>query len=203
MKKQIVAIDGGNPAQPHEEYVAELRHEQVDADDFKLRTDWKKGLQKKLGARYEVFNPEMPLRDNARYAEWKIWFEKMIPFLRDGVILIGHSLGAIFLVRYLSENRFPKKISKVMLVAAPYHTRTEKNADEMGGFAFGSDLSLIAGRSEAVYLYHSTDDPVVDFSHLAKFQRTLPTAHARVLTKRSHLWQKEFPEIVKDIKSVR
>jgi hypothetical protein len=53
----------------------------------------------------------MPNPMNARYNEWKILFKKIVLLLDDNVILIGHSLGAIFLVKYLSENKFPKKNS--------------------------------------------------------------------------------------------
>ncbi len=65
----------------------------------------------------------MPNKTNAQFEEWKIWFEKFIPFLNDGVILVGHSLGGVFLAKYLSENKFPKKIGGVFLVSAVY----EKN----------------------------------------------------------------------------
>ena len=36
------------------------------------------------------------------------------------MILIGHSLGVIFLVKYLSENNFRVKTNKLILLALPY-----------------------------------------------------------------------------------
>lgn len=62
----------------------------------------------------------MPNGNNAQYIEWKIWFERLLPFLNDGVILIGHSLGGIFLAKYLSENNFSIKVRAAILIAAPF-----------------------------------------------------------------------------------
>ena len=56
-----------------------------------------------------LYKARLQYRTNARYEEWKIWFERMIPFLNDNVILVGHSLGGIFFVKYLSENLLPIK----------------------------------------------------------------------------------------------
>ena len=66
-------------------------------------------LDKVLGGGYEVLIPQMPNSQNARYSEWKILFEKIISILDDEIILIGHSLGGIFLVKYFSENDYAKK----------------------------------------------------------------------------------------------
>lgn len=51
---------------------------------------------------FKVIKPEMPNKDMARYSAWKLWFEKHLPFLdSEKLIVIGHSLGAIFLIKYL------------------------------------------------------------------------------------------------------
>jgi hypothetical protein len=64
-----------------------------------------------------MFIPEMPNSKNASYKARKIWFEKLFPYLNDeGIILIGLSLGTIFLLKYLTENTFPKTISQLHLV---------------------------------------------------------------------------------------
>ena len=66
----------------------------------------------------------MPLQENAKYNDWKIFFERYIPFLRNNVILIGASLGGIFLAKYLSENKFPKKILSTYLICPPFDNTT-------------------------------------------------------------------------------
>jgi hypothetical protein len=74
-------------------------------------------LQEQL-PEFKVIKPEMPNKDMARYSAWKLWFEKYLPFLdSEKLIVIGHSLGAMFLIKYLGENQFPLSISQLHLVA--------------------------------------------------------------------------------------
>ena len=74
-------------------------------------------LQERL-PEFSAIKPEMPNKDMARYSAWKLWFEKYFQFLDHGeLILIGHSLGAMFLVKYFAENQFPKKVAQLHLVA--------------------------------------------------------------------------------------
>jgi predicted alpha/beta hydrolase family esterase len=195
MKKQVVIIHGGDTFETYEKYLGFLRDYKIDIERYKTsKDDWKPGLRQKLGEDYEVILPAMPNKTNARFEEWKLWFGKLIPFLNDGVILIGHSLGASFVAKYLSENNFPKKIKAVFLVGAVY----DKDCDgySLVSFALPDKLDF---QTENIYLYHSKDDPVVPFSALEKFKEALPEAHVRVFDDRKHLNQEEFPELVTDV----
>jgi predicted alpha/beta hydrolase family esterase len=198
--KQVVAIHGGDAFSSYEAYLADLRQFVIESVDyFRAKKDWKANLQESLGNEHEVFLPQMPNKYNAKYEEWKIWFEKLIPFLNDEVILIGHSLGASFLAKYLSEERFPKKIAGTFLVSGPYDKDGERPIVE---FVLPSSLTLLEEQGGKIFLYHSQDDPVVQFSELAKYQAALPHSHVTVLEDRRHVNQESFPEIVADIKSL-
>ena len=139
----------------------------------------------------------MPNKTNAQFDEWKVWFKKLIPFLHDNVILIGHSLGGTFLAKYLSENRFEKKIKAVFLVGAVY----DKDDDgySVVSFSLPEKLNL---QTVNTMIYHSKDDPVVPFSSLGKFQQALPNAKIRIFEDRGHLNMPEFPELLEDIKNL-
>jgi hypothetical protein len=103
MKKQIVIIHGGDTWETYEQYLEFLKNRQIDFDKHGLGKEfWEDKLNNNLGEDYQVIQPEMPNYRNAQYPEWKIWFEKFIPFLNDNVILIGGSLGGIFLAKYLA-----------------------------------------------------------------------------------------------------
>lgn len=66
----------------------------------------------------QVIKPEMPNKNLANYAIWKMWFEKHIPFLDpEKLVIIGHSLGGMFLAKYFSENEFPFQIQQLHLIA--------------------------------------------------------------------------------------
>ena len=95
MKQQILVIHGGNAFDTYAEYLDNLKIKEVTLEKIRAR-DWKRTLADKLGQDYDVISPMMPNGQNAKYIEWKIWFEKIFSLFDDGAILIGHSLGASF-----------------------------------------------------------------------------------------------------------
>lgn len=198
MKKQIVVIHGGDTFENQEAYLNFLKNYEIDIERYKIsKDDWKPDLRQKLGSDYEVILPIMPNKTNARFEEWKIWFEKIIPFLNEEIILIGHSLGASFLVKYLSENNLPKKLKAVFLVSGVFDT--DSDGYSLHSFSLPEKLDL---QTENIYLYHSKDDPVVPFSALENFAKIFPKAHARIFEDRKHINQEEFPELVQDIQNL-
>ena len=113
--QQIIIIHGGTTYKSHEEYFLALKGLDIKLDRMKSSKDWKDGLQEKLGEDFTVYIPQMPNKQNAQYEEWKILFEKVVKLLDDYIVLIGHSMGGIFLAKYLSENNIHKKILKTFL----------------------------------------------------------------------------------------
>lgn len=195
MKKQVVIISGGDTFETYEEYLNFLRNYEIDIERYKSdKSDWKPWLRQRLGSDYEVILPIMPNRTNAQFNEWKIWFEKLIPFLHDEVILIGHSLGGTFLPKYLSENSFPRKIKAVFLVGAVYDGDGKDRG--IASFSLPDKLNL---QTNTIYLYHSKDDTVVPFSALEQYKKALPKAQTRVFEDRKHFNQEEFLELAEDI----
>ena len=197
MKKQVVVIHGGDTFETYEKYLSFLRNYKIDIvrERYTLnKYDWKPWLRKELGDSYEVIAPLMPNKNNAQFSEWKLWFEKLFPFLDEEVILVGHSLGGIFLAKYLSENQFPKKIKGVFLVGAVYDKDSENYP--VVSFSLPEKLNL---QTKNAMIYHSKDDPVVPFSALEQYKKALPNAQTRVFEDRGHLNQEEFLELVEDI----
>jgi uncharacterized protein len=198
MKKQVLVIGGGDTFETHDKYLDFLRNFEIDIERYKSdKHDWKPWLRQSLGEDYEVILPIMPNKSNAQFEEWKLWFEKLIPFLRDDVILIGHSLGAAFLAKYLSENSFPRKIKAVFIVGAVYDKDDEGRS--IASFTLPTRLNL---QTENIYLYHSKDDPVVPFSALEQYSKLLPSAQKRIFEDRGHFNQEEFPELARDISNL-
>lgn len=199
MKKQIVLIHGGHAEDTREDFLELLKNKEVDPGSFKTRPDWKLDVEKKLEGEYEVFLPKMPNGHWARYVEWKAWFGRMFEFLEDDVVLVGHSLGGLFLAKYLSENSFPKKISSLHLVAAPYEGKDGKHAKN-ANFYITESLEKLSGQVEDIYLYHSKDDDVVPFSDLEEYKKRLPKVHAMIFENKGHFNDPEFPELMENLK---
>ncbi len=201
MKQQVLLIHGGDPQESYETYLEFLKNYPVRLERHALRAPgYQEILAQDLGENFEVLYPEMPNKRNAKYVEWKIWFEKFFQFLGDDVILVGGSLGATFLAKYLAENIFPKRIKALFLVAGA----SADNAPEYRMLDFGlpENMERLSQQVKTAFLYHSTDDKVVPISNLERFKQVFPNATVRIFNDRGHFNQEEFPELVADIKSL-
>ncbi|MEN8252590.1 MAG: alpha/beta hydrolase [Patescibacteria group bacterium] len=191
-KKQIIIIGGGEAWNTYEEYVGYLKEKKY--DPYEERADlWSKTIGDVLGEDYETIKLSMPSPDNAKYKEWAIWFEKLLPYMNEEIVLIGHSLGANFLAKYLSENAFTVSIEQLHLVAGCYGVG--------GGFELSDSLEKVGNQCDKIYIYHSIDDPIVDYSDAEKYMKALPKAELVRFDDRHHFIQEEFPEIVENIKN--
>lgn len=200
MKQQVFVVHGGDAFATYEEYIDFLKDFEIEYDPTKEnKKGWKKNLAEDLGDEYEIIAPRMPNHFNAKYAEWKIWFEKYIPFIRDGIIFVGHSLGGIFLVKYLAEGNYPRSIKAAYIVAAPFDDECEGMSSE---FNPPKSLDNITGQSKHVIFYHSENDSIVSFADFEKYKKTLPTATYVAYPDRDHFFDEHFPELVADIKKV-
>lgn len=200
MKQQVFVIHGGTSFDTYEDYLDFIRTRDLDLEKLRHRFDWKVSLQAELGDTYDVLQPKMPNGTNVRYQEWCIWFERCASLLEDDVILIGHSLGGIFLAKYLSENIFGKRIKATILVAAPYgDTDTVESLRE---FMLPQSLEKFQVQGGPIYLLQSKDDPVVPYVQVEEYQRALPSAHTKIFDDKGHFNQEEFPELVELVKSL-
>ena len=137
---QLFFIHGGMTFENQKDYLDFLRCRDVSIEE---KIKWHGNYLKEfLGHKLHIIKPRMPLKDNSKYEEWKIHFEKFFDQLTDGIILVGESLSAIFLAKYLSENEFPRKIKSLYLVASPFDNDLT-GEDLVGGFELGEDLIFV------------------------------------------------------------
>ncbi len=198
MKQQIFVIHGGDAFNTYEEYFSALEKIEVNLEKLQKKS-WKDSLSENLGSDYCVYLVKMPNAFNAKYNEWKLWFEKYLPLLNDNLILTGHSLGAVFLAKYLSEENISRKIKATFLVAAPYEYDENRKLPE---FVIEKPLLKLAEQAGELYMYHSKDDPVVPYFEFEKYGAQLPNAHMKSFEDRQHFNQETFPELIEDIRVV-
>lgn len=196
-KSQILLIHGGETFKRKSDYLHFLKTRTV---SLAKKKSWSSEyFDKKLSNKFDIIRPRMPLGENAKYNEWKIHFERYLPLLKNNLVLIGVSLGGIFLARYLSENNFPKKISALYLVSPPFDN-TLPGDDLVGGFRLKADLSLIEKNTEKIRLLFSKNDDVVPPSQAEKYRKKLKNANIIIYKHiKGHFQISEFPEIVKMI----
>jgi predicted alpha/beta hydrolase family esterase len=199
MKQQILIIHGGTTFSSYENYIEYLKAYVLKPEKLKYSLAWKDSLAADLGDDYEVLTPRLPNGTNAQYTEWLIWFEKIIPLLNNNVILIGHSLGGIFLAKYLSENKFPKSIKAVIFVSAPYE---ELEDEELGSFTLTKSLIGLNNQVKKIILIHSKDDLVVPLEHVYKYNKDLQNSEVVLFDDKGHFKLEHFPELVKIIKTI-
>ncbi len=197
--QQVVVIGGGDAFDTYDEYLAALRERTFDLERLRGK-GWKSSLGLALGERFDVLSLRMPCPDNAKYLEWKIIFEKLLPLLSKPTIFVGHSLGGIFLAKYFSEAATFERVKALFLVAAPYDAGNEYS---LADFSITDDLKGLRSSGIPVHLYQSEDDTIVQYSNLERYMRALPSAVQHPFVDRWHFVQEEFPELVQDILSLQ
>jgi predicted alpha/beta hydrolase family esterase len=185
----------------HEDFLEYWRNREVKLDEMKHREGWLNNLQKDLGDDFDVVTPSMPTADDAKYDEWKLWFERIMDVLEGPVILVGHSLGAMFLSKYLSENPIDQEIPGLLLVAGRYDT-PERAEYPITSFTLKESLAKLTERAGKVVFFHSEDDPVVPYESFEQYQKEVPDADFRSFADRGHFLQPIFSEILDEIRSL-
>lgn len=197
--KQIIFLPGGSTYDSYDAYLQNLKDTEYDpVRDVRKR--WRDSLEERLGDGWRVLAPTMPSKYNAKYLEWEIWFKKVVPHIEEGAILIGHSLGGIFIPKFLAENELPVKIAGTILIAPPYDA--EGSDFSLADFVLPDDLTNVARQAGKHFIYFSQDDAVVPFENLEKYRQKFPEAVIREYTDRGHFNQEEFPELVEEIKNI-
>lgn len=194
--QQIISIHGGTTFYEYKEYLSYLEQKPLRLSRMTGQKVWKDTLQADLGNTYQVIAPTMPNSTNAQYQEWAIWFRRISEIVDDNCILIGHSLGGVFLPKYLSENTFPKKIRAVILIAAPYH---DESGEDLTDFKITGSLTPFVKQAGEIIFYHGTDD-IVPLSELELYTKAIPTAETHVSSAPDHFMRESFPELIERIK---
>lgn len=193
--KQVVIIHGGDSFSSYESYLENLKSLEISYERLKPQQKWKPWIAKQM-PEADVLLPTFPNGYNAVYDEWKIYFEKLIPFLKDDVHLVGHSLGAMFLAKYLNETTLPNKVNQLILIAGQYSTREN---DDLGSFIVTSAKNLDESADE-IHLFYSKDDPIIDYESVHRFEVDLPHAKSHIFDNRGHFLDETFPELLELLK---
>lgn len=203
MKRQVVFIHGGESFSNYEDFLQHIKTCEVRNPLGERPKRWQDSFREDLGEQFEVYMPQMPNKQNAKYEEWKIWFERYFEFLKEDVILIGHSQGGSFLVKYLTESQVPFSVKVLYILAAPIISEDfggEDGGDFLPNKAHIKDIQDIV---KDIYIFHSKDDFVVPFSHGEQYVELLPKAQMVIFEDKGHFLTETFSELVEHIKAVQ
>jgi predicted alpha/beta hydrolase family esterase len=193
--KQVCIIHGGSTFETEQQYLESLQRMELKYIRMLYGRRWKYWLGETL-TDYEVILPEMPNKSFAKYEEWALFFSKVVRFLKPDAVLVGHSLGGIFLAKYLNEH--PElHFHKVAFVAAPFD---EASTESLASFALPNDLTTLGQAGDMVGVFQSKDDKVVPFDEAAKYAKVLTNSTIYEFDDRGHFNQETFPELLEFIK---
>ncbi|MGH8145995.1 MAG: alpha/beta fold hydrolase [Rhodanobacteraceae bacterium] len=183
MKHQILFIQGGG-ASVHGDW------------DVKLV----ESLRRELGKDYEVLYPRMPNEDEPSYASWKAALERELEVLRDGSIVVGHSVGGTILVKTLSEQSPHRKFGAIFLLAAPFVGTGGWPSDEV---RFPANLGAHLPEGVPIHFWQGLDDDTAPPSHVELYARAVPQAHVHRLPGRDHQFNNDLKEVAAAILSLQ
>jgi hypothetical protein len=140
--------------------------------------NWFPWLKKELERlNYKVYVPQFPSPPNVP-AEINKWFDVLNDYneyINEETILIGHSLGGIFLLRFLERIQHMVKMS--VFVGTPIGIRPILNYDRDSSFSgFAFDWNNIREKSESFIVFQSDNDPYVSLGNGEELAKNLNTS---------------------------
>lgn len=191
--KQILFIHGGDSYSSYEAFMQDLKSQPLYYDRIKYHRSFTSWIAEQM-PNTDVLTPSFPNSHNAKFDEWSVYFEKLIPFFNSETIIVGHSLGAMFLAKYLHENKLPIVIDKIVLLSGAHGSA--ENQEGCGSFLVES-ASGVDKSCRSVHLFHSEDDPVVPYDSLRFFVDDLPNADVHTYKDQGHFNIPTFPDLLK------
>lgn len=127
--------------------------------------NWFPWLKKELEQKdYQVFVLKFPNPENPSFTAWFDLLQNYKQYIDDQTIMVGHSLGGLFLLRVLE--RLSNPIFAAFFVSAPIGIKPIRYYDSdyrFSGFSF--NWQLIKSKAENFSVFHSDNDPYVSLAN--------------------------------------
>ena len=168
-------------------------------DGYNIDAPMVNSLKHALGDGYEIIYPKLHIDESVSDFGWPDQIGRRIDDIRGDVILVGHSLGASLLLKYLSESNVQKKIAGIFLLATPFWAGDE---DWVKGLKLQENFAGKLPKQVPLFLYHNMDDEEIPIENLASYAKKLPHATVHKLPKGGHLFNNDLRFLAKDINFV-
>ncbi len=158
---------------------------------------WLRGELQAKG--HEVIAPDLPNPEEPDPEEWtKVLVEK-VGVVDDETIVVGHSLGAAMVLRFLEAAEARSAPRGCVLVSAPWMIGDERLR---GFFMSELDFDVLMWKASRFVVIHSKDDKVIPFDHAEKYASVL---HAKLVEGQpgdEHFQGAEYPVILKAVQDL-
>jgi len=155
-------------------------------------------LQRELGPAYGVRAPRMP-EDSTPDFGWGAKIGSEIGATKGELLLVGHSLGASMLLKYLAEHKIADRIGGIFLLATPFWKGDE---DWQKGLVLPDRFAEALSEDVPLFLYHCEDDEEIGVSHLDIYIDKLPWATVRRLESGGHQFGEDLSLVARDIRDL-
>jgi uncharacterized protein len=158
-----------------------------------------RSLGLELGDEFPVDFPMMPDQGDPDYDRWQPVIAEAISRASAPAVVVGHSLGGYFLIRYLSSERIEAPIAAVCIIAAPFPSGDPDWVFE--GFELPDRFGERLPEDAAVLLYASEDDDTIPFAHRDLYAAAIPGAVKRT-TFGGHQLGNDLAMVADDIRRI-
>ncbi len=153
---------------------------------------WLPWLRGELMSRaIHAVTPDVPNAWVPDYAAWQQEFERHP--VNATTLLVGHSCGGGFILRWLSEHT-EVRVARVLLVA-PWLDPAREETTDFFDFAIDPTLSR---RTDGVVVFVSDDDHASIHASVAIIMKSLVGTGLREFVGRGHFCTDEFPELLSE-----
>src|SRR4051812_19221389 len=174
MTMQVLFIQGGG----------ENVHDQWD-------DELAESLERNLGSGYSVLYPRMPNEAAPQYAAWRAALLEQFNLLKDGDVVVGHSVGGTILLHVLAEQPPTLELGGIFLIAPPFIGDGGWSVED---FAPRTDLSERLPTEVPLFFYHAKDDDTVPIAHAHLYAKAIPRAVVRILESGGHQLENDSSE---------
>lgn len=166
--------------------------------------EWLKNELEKL--KYNVILPEFPPREGVIYEEWKKIFDQYRAYIDSDSIIVAHSIGNEFIIKYMNENDLNTKLYISLAGFLQYFEREDKqdlNRACKNFLVSKSELENFKTKCNKKYSIYSDNDHLVPFEILEQFPKSID-ATSILIENIGHMGKKsgveKIPQIMELIK---
>jgi len=166
--------------------------------------EWLENELEELG--YNVIVPKFKPREGVIYKEWKKLFDEYKNYIHEESIIVAHSIGNEFIIKYFNENDLRAKLYISLAGFSEYFEWENKEDLNRACKEFLVDvreLENFKNRCIKKYSIYSNNDHIVPFNILQKYPKSIDATPILIenighMGKKSGL--KEIPKVLELIK---
>lgn len=154
-------------------------------------------LKQALGADFKIHYPKM--QEDETDALAALWLEQIdtgISGFYTDLILVGHSLGASMLLKYLSEFKVSGNIKAIFLIAPPFWDGTQ---DWIQPLKLKENFAEKLPGNLPLFFYQTRDDDIVPYEQFERYKVEVPWATFREIPSGGHQFNNDLSIVAMDI----